>query len=178
MNFTAIDFETANGHRDSACSLAITVVKNNQIVDQLYSLLNPQTYFDRRNISIHGIHESDVQDAPTIADLWPHISTLFQPDKLIVAHNARFDCSVLQNSLNAFSLSAESFAVLDTLQSSRRLLKGFENYRLNTVCKNLNIQLLHHHNALADSIACAKIAIWQENQFGQDALLPFIKQSN
>ncbi|MFT8727604.1 MAG: 3'-5' exonuclease [Liquorilactobacillus ghanensis] len=176
MNFSAIDFETANGHRNSACSLAITVVKDNQIVDQLYSLLNPQTYFDRRNIKIHGIQEADVQEAPTIADLWPHIAALFQPDKLIVAHNARFDCSVLQNSLATFGISTASFAVLDTLQSSRRLLKGYENYRLNTVCQNLNIELQHHHNALADSIACAQIALWQQNHFGSDALLPFIKQ--
>ena len=39
MNFVAFDFETANAKRNSACSLALTVVQNNQIVDELYSLI-------------------------------------------------------------------------------------------------------------------------------------------
>lgn len=42
MNFVAFDFETANAKRNSACSLALTVVQNNQIVDELYSLINPK----------------------------------------------------------------------------------------------------------------------------------------
>ncbi len=42
MNFVSIDFETANAKRNSACSLALTVVRNDQIVDDLYSLINPQ----------------------------------------------------------------------------------------------------------------------------------------
>ena len=33
MNFIAMDFETANGKRYSACSLALTIVRNGQIAD-------------------------------------------------------------------------------------------------------------------------------------------------
>lgn len=175
MDFVAIDFETANAQQASACSLALTVVKNNQVTDQLYSLLNPHTYFDQRNIRIHGITADDIQEAPTLAELWPHIASFFQADKLVAAHNARFDCSVLQKSLQAFDLPPAQFAVIDSLQTSRRLLKGFENYRLNTVCQNLNIKLEHHHNALDDSLACANILLWQAKHFGQENLLPFIK---
>ncbi|MTL83710.1 DNA polymerase III subunit epsilon, partial [Turicibacter sanguinis] len=39
MNFIAIDFETANEKRDSACSIGLTVVKNNQIIEQKYYLI-------------------------------------------------------------------------------------------------------------------------------------------
>ena len=35
MNFIAMDFETASAKRYSACSLALTVVRNNQITDEL-----------------------------------------------------------------------------------------------------------------------------------------------
>ena len=31
MNFTAMDFETANRHYDSACSLALVLVRDNKI---------------------------------------------------------------------------------------------------------------------------------------------------
>ena len=56
MNFIAIDFETASGKRFSACSLALTVVRDSQITDQFYTLINPQTPFFWRNVQIHGIH--------------------------------------------------------------------------------------------------------------------------
>ena len=53
MNFVSMDFETANGSRDSACSLALVLVRNDQIVDNFYTLINPQQYFSPRNIQIH-----------------------------------------------------------------------------------------------------------------------------
>ena len=42
MNFIAIDFETANEKRASACSLGMTIVKNGQVVDELYYLIKPK----------------------------------------------------------------------------------------------------------------------------------------
>ena len=46
MNFVAIDFETANNQRASACSLALTVVRDNKVVDEFYTLINPETDFN------------------------------------------------------------------------------------------------------------------------------------
>ena len=43
MNFVAMDFETANGQWHSACSLALVVVRNDQIVDSFYTLIKPET---------------------------------------------------------------------------------------------------------------------------------------
>ena len=45
-DFAAIDFETANNQRSSVCSVGIVVVRNDEIVDTIYSLINPeQKYF-------------------------------------------------------------------------------------------------------------------------------------
>ena len=33
MNFTSIDFETANKNRDSACSVAVVVIENSRMED-------------------------------------------------------------------------------------------------------------------------------------------------
>jgi len=45
------------------------------------------------------------------------------------------------------------------------------------LCRNdeLDIKLTNHHNALDDSVACANILLYQENNFGQDSLKPFVK---
>lgn len=106
MNFVAFDFETANAKRNSACSLALTVVQNNQIVDELYSLINPKTNFDYRNIAIHGIKPQMVADSPDFSELWPHIESFFTPESLVVAHNAPFDCSVLTHTLEKYGIAA------------------------------------------------------------------------
>lgn len=178
MNFVAIDFETANAKRSSACSLALTVVKNDQIVDELYSLIDPQMNFSPFNTKIHGITPAHVKNAPTFAELWPHIQSFFTPEQLVIAHNAPFDCSVLKKTLEAHSLEAPSFLVLDTVKTSRNFYQDLPDHKLNTVCARLGIELKHHHNALADSHACAQILLKQMQDFGPQQLRPFIRKYN
>ncbi|SPS03481.1 3'-5' exonuclease [Latilactobacillus sakei] len=170
MNFVAMDFETANGQRDSACSIALVVVRNDQIVDQFYTPIKPETYFSSRNSQIHGIYEEDVAQAPKFDQVWPHIAPFFTPQKLVVAHNATFDIGVLRSTLQHYDIPEPHYLALDTLTTSRRLYPQFENHKLNTLCTNLEIPLENHHNALADSIACAKILIKEAQEFGTDPL--------
>ncbi|MBW1605935.1 3'-5' exonuclease [Lactobacillus sp. Sy-1] len=175
MNFVAIDFETAAGSRASACSLALTVVRNNEIASEFYTLINPEVPFFWRNVQVHGIHESDVVDAPTFPAVWDKIKLFFAPNRLIVAHNARFDNSVLKKSLERYHLVQPQYLTLDTLAVSRALFPEFTNHKLNTICQNLNIELNHHHNALDDSLACANILRYEQRQFGDDQLKPFVQ---
>lgn len=74
MKFAAIDFETANEKRNSACSIGVVRFDEKQIYDEYYSLINPMSDFRSMNIRIHGIREEDVQDAPTFEDLWPTLN--------------------------------------------------------------------------------------------------------
>ncbi len=175
MNFIAIDFETANFQKYSACSLALVIVKNSQIVDHYYSLIQPETAFHWKNIQIHGIHPEDVADAPKFPELWGKIQKYFDPSTLIVAHNAPFDCGVLSGCLEYYQLPKAHFLSLCTVRSSRKLFPEMENHRLNTVCKNLNIPLQNHHDALEDSVACAKILLYQEEHFGTAPLKKLVK---
>ena len=178
MNFTAIDFETANGQRASACSLALVIVRKNQIVDELYSLINPQTKFFWQNIKIHGLHASDVKDAPTFPELWPPIKSLFRPDQLVTAHNAAFDNGVLSQTLSRYHIQQPRYLTIDTLKTSRKFYPQLSRYRLNNVCDYLKISLQHHHNALSDSVACAQILIKEDRQFGDSLIRPFVQIIN
>ncbi|WP_267253755.1 exonuclease domain-containing protein [Enterococcus faecalis] len=76
MNFYAFDFETASYDKHSACSIAIVKVENSRIVDEFYTLIKPETPFFWRNTQIHGIHESDVVNAPKFPEVWQN-SALF-----------------------------------------------------------------------------------------------------
>ena len=177
MNFISLDFETANRYRSSACSIAIVMVRNDQIVDNFYSLINPQEEFDYRNIQVHGIHPEDVADAPTFDQVWQHIYPLFDEQHLVAAHNSRFDVSVLNAALNAYQIKSPHFQVIDTLKTSRTFYPGLPNHKLNTVSENLGVDLKNHHNALADSVACAQILLKTVNDVGIDSVKPLVKMS-
>ena len=92
--------------------------------------------------------------------------------------NNSFDNSVLRNTLLHYGIQPPTFQTLDTVKSSRQLIPGLNNYRLNTVCDALQIDLHHHHNALDDAQACANILLYEAQHFGGEQLRPFINFYN
>jgi hypothetical protein len=73
-DFIAIDFETANETRGSACAVGVAVVAGGQVVAGASTLIDPQTHFNPYNTMIHGIDEELVRGAPTMQDLWPELT--------------------------------------------------------------------------------------------------------
>lgn len=175
MNFIAFDFETANAEKHSACSIALVMVQNSEIVGHYYTLIKPETDFHWRNIQVHGIKPEDVQHAPTFPEVWEEIAQYFQDGRLLVAHNAPFDISVLKGCLAYYGLPIPHFMSLCTVRTSRKLLPDFENHRLDTVSYHLGLSLKNHHHALDDSIACASILLVQERLFGVEPLRNLVK---
>lgn len=175
MNFIAMDFETANRQSSSACSIALVMVRDNKIVDEYYSLINPEEYFNAQNIQIHGIHPEDVKDAPKFYEIWPDFADLFTTNSLVTAHNIRFDAKVLDAMLDKYDIMRPHYLGIDTLRVSRKFYPQFPNHRLNTVSEQLNIDLKHHHHALSDSVACANILINSAENFGDEALKKLVQ---
>lgn len=174
MDFTALDFETANRQTHSACSVALTVVRNSEIVDEYYTLIQPETWFDRINTQIHGIKDTDVLDAPKFPEVWNEMKHYFTDDQLVIAHNMPFDKRILSGTLGYYNIQTPRFQTLCTVRSSRALLKMLPNHKLNTVAAHYGIPLRHHH-ALDDARACATILLNQEKEFGVSSLKRFVK---
>lgn len=174
MDFTALDFETANRQTHSACSVALTVVRSSEIVDEYYTLIQPETWFDRINTQIHGIKDTDVLDAPKFPEVWNEMKHYFTDDQLVIAHNMPFDKRILSGTLGYYNIQTPRFQTLCTVRSSRALLKMLPNHKLNTVAAHYGIPLRHHH-ALDDARACATILLNQEKEFGVSSLKRFVK---
>jgi len=157
MKFVAIDFETANQKWDSVCAVGMVMVDNGQIVEEYYSLVNPEDRFSSFNIEVHGITARDVTGMPTFPaiseQLWPRIA-----GNLIVAHNAAFDINVLKKAAHKYRLSVPGFSYACTCRIAKLIWTGLENHRLSTVAKYLSLEL-QHHNALSDAKACANILL-------------------
>lgn len=156
-NFIALDFETANDSDDSACSIGVVKVVNNQIVDAKSMLINPQSNISNKFKNIHGISNSDVRDAPLFPDAWKEFIPLLANTDFIAAHYATFDRFVLYACCKKYGMPAPKQPFICTLKIARNCW-NLNPAKLNNVCDHLNIQL-NHHDALSDAQACAQIVI-------------------
>lgn len=161
-NFAAIDFETANEHRSSVCSVGLVVVREGIVVDKYYSLINPRpSYFTRFTTRIHGLTEEDVKDAPDFVDVWAEVMPKID-GLCLAAHNSQFDEGCLKAAFAAYGMPypADKYKFRCTFREARRKLGStLPNYQLPTVSQYCGYDLANHHNALADAEACAQIAI-------------------
>ncbi len=166
MTFTSIDFETATGYRNSACAVGIVMVENSVITDEYYTLIQPpDNYYWNKFIEIHGITSEHTANTDTFDSFYPEIYKRIVGRK-IVAHNESFDRSVLQKSIEYYSLFTRDLNLNKnwecTLNMSRNL--GFYLNKLSDCCTRLNIPL-QHHEALSDARACAKLYLnYLQNQ--------------
>lgn len=153
-DFISIDFETASSYLDSACSVGIAYVKDLNIYDSFYSLINPNgRQFSNTNTEIHGITPEMVLSAPTFPELWKTISSLFNENIPVLAHNAHFDMSVLKRSLG---YEPQEFYYVDTISMVSGNISGSRS--LQHCAAEFGVSL-DHHNAESDAVACAQIAI-------------------
>jgi len=176
MDFIAIDFETANAKRSSACSVGLTVVEKNRIVDTEYHLIKPAPFkFDPFNVKIHGITEADVKNAPNFYEL----SRLLSPriaDKTLIAHNAAFDISVIRNALDVYDAPYPSLDYLCTYRLAQTVLPDFGCYRLSYLCAHFGIKL-DHHNAQSDATACAELFMKLADVSGCDTVESLVERT-
>lgn len=155
--FVAIDFETADHRRDSACAVGAVLVENGRIAERYSQLIRPprrQFLFTR----IHGLKWSDVRDSQTFRGIWPDLCDLISRANFLVAHNAPFDQQVLYACCDAAKIARPRREFRCTMKMSRAKWKNLPSASLPVVCDHLRIPL-DHHNALSDAEACAKIAI-------------------
>ena len=155
-DFVAIDFETADYQRDSACSVAMVHVSGDEIVDRVHRLIRPPRS-DFKNSHIHGIHWWQVRDQPTFLDVWTELAPFAAKGSYLAAHNSTFDRSVLKACCQAYNLSIPEIPFLCTCSLSKKTL-GLDCNKLDVVCGHLNIEL-KHHDAMSDAEAAARIVL-------------------
>lgn len=158
-NFAAIDFETANFERGSACSVGIVVVRDGKVAETFYSLIKPEpNYYNYWCTRVHGLTRKDTDNAPIFPEVWAKAAPLVEGLPL-VAHNSPFDEGCLKSVFRIYQMDYPDYRFYDTLKASRKKLPDLENHQLHTVSAACGYNLENHHHALADAEACAAIAI-------------------
>ncbi len=160
VDFTAIDFETANASTASACAVGLVRVRGGEVVASAGWLIQPppgHTEFLPRNIEIHGIRPTDVATAPSWSEQLDRIAEFAGADTL-VAHNAGFDMSVLRRACAATGDDCPPYRYMCSVQVARRVYE-LPSYSLPFAAAEAGFTDFQHHDATADALACAHIVI-------------------
>ncbi len=164
--FIAIDFETANPKRVSACALGYAKVSNCEIVETKGYLIKPIGGHAPFQSKIHGIKNEHTFDKPEFVELFPEIQNIFNYP--LVAHSL-FDKQVLNALSDHFDLGL-NFDYIDSCSVAKKQLSYLKNCKLKTLVKHFGLPPFKHHDATEDAIACAKIFLKLQEQMKEENL--------
>ena len=174
LDFTAIDFETANPQRNSACAVGLTRVRDGKIVERFSQFICPIDGPESvTNTWVHGIGPEHVRHAQVWPEVFPKIKTFVGRD-VMVAHNASFDRSVLMRTSEAYGFVLGDPEMLCTVKAAKAQLT-LASYSLPAVSYALGLPHFEHHDAGADADAAARLAVGLARRAGVDdvrALMP------
>ncbi len=158
MEFVAIDIETANPDLSSICQIGVVSFDNGVIRGSWQRLVNPEDFFDPWNVSIHGIAEDAVADAPTFTEIISDLQELLF-HQIVVCHTA-FDRLVLSRATDKYGLPGIACTWLDSAKIVRRAWPKFacSGYGLGNITKALGI-VFEHHVAQEDARAAGEVVL-------------------
>jgi DNA polymerase-3 subunit epsilon len=165
MNFVVIDVETANPNFSSICQIGIAPFRDGVLERTREWLVNPQDYFDPINVSIHGIDEHSVRNAPK----WPEVYAAVAPFLAgnIVASHTAFDRAAVTQACGTWDVSACECRWLDTARVVRRAWPQFSKsgYGLANVAATFGIKY-QAHDASEDARCAGEILMLAVGQTG------------
>lgn len=160
ISFTAIDFETANSHRGSACAVGLVKVRDGHIVDTASWLIKPPPGlddFDPINVELHGITQQDVQLAADWEMSLEGILLFVHGDPL-VAFDAPYDASVMRKATEDQQLDLPAKDFYCALHLAQEHL-DLPRHRLGDVLAALDLPPVERHEPQAHALACAQIVL-------------------
>ncbi len=138
-SFAAIDFETANYDRDSACAIGVAIVREGRMEALERRLIRPPSQ-EFHFTHIHGLTWNDVRSAPLFPQVWEDIFPAFSDVDFLVAHNAPFDRSVLNACCDGHRIRRPRQKFECTVKVARSVFGIFPT-KLSDVCQELKIPL-------------------------------------
>lgn len=167
MEFVALDFETANADMSSICQLGFVHFKEGSFQEEWKTYIDPESFFDEINVSIHGIDEATVKDAPKFCDIVNHIYSCL--DARIAVCHTHFDRVALNKACAKYGLRLPTCSWLDSARVTRRTWDqcAYRGYGLGNVCAIIGHKFVQH-DALEDAKAAAYVLIAAIEKTGID----------
>jgi DNA polymerase-3 subunit epsilon len=160
LNFTAIDFETADAPRHTICAVGLVKVLDGEIVDNAYSLVRPpENHYGKWQVDRHRITPEMTINQPEFNVVYQQLESYFSEYPL-VAHQSSFDMDCLCKALAFYEIKPPTRQPYScSLTISRAVWPDLLSHDLKSMSHNLGIKLINHHNAIEDAEACALVVI-------------------
>ena len=159
VDFVVVDIEATGAKMppNRIIELGAYRIRDGKIVDSFLTLVNPEISIPRFVISLTGITNEMVKQAPLFADVAPRWLE-FVKDAVLIAHNAPFDTTFINHEISrVYPGNIMVNPNLCTVTLSRRAVPGLANYRLDTVADHFSIPILERHRAGSDALATAEV---------------------
>jgi DNA polymerase-3 subunit epsilon len=165
VDFVALDVETANANMASICQIGLATYSQSSVEREWMSYVDPDGFFDPINVSIHGINEDVVKDAPKFSEVAEKL--YFFLDGQVVVSHTHFDRLAIYQAAKRYGLEAPKATWLDSARVARRAWADFakKGYGLKSVCDKLGYSF-RHHDALEDAKASGQIILAAINETG------------
>ena len=167
LDFTAVEFETANNQPGSACAVGLVRVRDGRVVHKSGGLVRPPEGLDQFadfNTSTHGITAEMVASAPAwrrVADWIVH----YAEQDILISHNAGFNIGVLRHACTADQIPWPQANFLCTMVLARKAYQ-LPSYRLPFVAAESGVELIGRHQVLINARGAALIAVAMAQQYG------------
>jgi DNA polymerase III epsilon subunit family exonuclease len=153
----AIDLETTGLSPLMDRIIELSAIKVTPSGIELFDeLINPEIEIPENTIAIHKITNEMVQGKPTIQEVLPKYLP-FADGLPIIAHNARFDLGFILFNMHQQDFKPTESRVFCSVKYTRAAIPDLKSYKLGNLCNELGIELVNHHRALDDAIACLRL---------------------
>ena len=155
--YAVLDIETTGGkyNEEGITEIAIYRFDGQKIIDQFSSLINPEREIQPFVQRLTGINAKMLVNAPKFYEIAKRVIEITE-DCILVAHNAEFDCRILETEFRRLSYSFKRKS-LCTVAISQELLPDQESYSLGKLVRSLGIPISDQHRAFGDALATLKL---------------------
>lgn len=156
-DYVVMDFETTGlmEYDSKIIQMAAYKYRDHMKIDEMVTYVDPGEPIPENITELTGIHDEDVQGAPSIDKVLPKLIE-FIKDEIIIGHNIAFDLRFLVYNAEQCGIQLQHTQYIDTLKLSRRYIEGVKNYKLETLKEHLGIAA-SSHIADEDCYVCGEV---------------------
>jgi DNA polymerase III epsilon subunit family exonuclease len=158
-DFVVLDVETTGlsvKNSDRVCEIGAVKIRGGAVVDSFGSLINPQRPISSGAYAVNQISPQMLESAPIFPSIIQRLAAMMK-DSVVVAYNAPFDLSFVNNEFRLSGYPVLPNPVVDALVIARQLFPGIGKYKQENIAAVLNLTFPLRHRAQEDAMMTAKI---------------------
>lgn len=153
--YVVFDTETTGfnaGLDDQMIEIGAVKMKDGEVIERFDELIDPKRPLDHEITEVTQITDGMLKGKPTEEEVTKRFKE-FIADYPLVAHNAKFDISMLEMAYYKYNLGEFNNPVIDTLELSRTMDREYSKHSLSALVKRYGVPFdeKHHHRADYDA---------------------------